>query len=326
MFLKTRFFCLLTVFALLTGAFCIPVRAAEIPKITWCTVLERDTHAVLQFETPDRYKTLIDGYELRTASMPWTVVADANGTQLTVPEGGYVYLRCFKDGQYSAEWSTYVQYGQAYMVSDAVTDVSAFYRESAAFPPNAYMTADRIIGGSVYESVQAAVQSSKYFELYDIRFLFEGATEFSVRDAAYLRFPLGDSFKRGHCKIYYNDTESKRMFQLGVTYDRTSAVCRSRGNGLYFIVDEWNGQSEIQTLAPATIGKTVNFYGFSLLIGDLNDDNAVDTSDARLALRAAVGLDDPDIFREECADIDRDGQTAPSDARSILRYSVGLQP
>ncbi len=64
----------------------------------------------------------------------------------------------------------------------------------------------------------------------------------------------------------------------------------------------------------------------AFLVGDVADnDNAVTASDARLVLRASVGLE---AFTEELkavADTDEDGTLSASDARTILRMSVGLE-
>ena len=60
-------------------------------------------------------------------------------------------------------------------------------------------------------------------------------------------------------------------------------------------------------------------------IGDVDRDGKITASDARLALRAAVGLE---IFDEETTDIadaDRDEKITASDARLILRAAVGLE-
>lgn len=62
--------------------------------------------------------------------------------------------------------------------------------------------------------------------------------------------------------------------------------------------------------------------------GDVDDDGEVTAADARLALRAAVGLEDyaPQSFPFARADYDRDGEITASDARMILRTAVALEP
>ena len=54
--------------------------------------------------------------------------------------------------------------------------------------------------------------------------------------------------------------------------------------------------------------------------GDADGDGKVTAADARLILRAAVGLEEVDLER---GDIDGDGKITSSDARSALRISVG---
>ena len=58
--------------------------------------------------------------------------------------------------------------------------------------------------------------------------------------------------------------------------------------------------------------------------GDLDDDGQITPADARIVLRAAVGLDKLTDSQKTIADINRDGMITPSDARSVLRCAVGL--
>ncbi len=64
----------------------------------------------------------------------------------------------------------------------------------------------------------------------------------------------------------------------------------------------------------------------TIIPGDVNCDGEVTAEDARLALRAAVGLEDfPEnspAFR--AADLDGSGDITAEDARAILRLAVGL--
>ena len=59
--------------------------------------------------------------------------------------------------------------------------------------------------------------------------------------------------------------------------------------------------------------------------GDADYDFRVTPEDARLTLRATVGLEDFDDAALHCADMDGDGVITPEDARRILRLSVGLK-
>ena len=62
--------------------------------------------------------------------------------------------------------------------------------------------------------------------------------------------------------------------------------------------------------------------------GDINMDGGITAADARLALRASVGLEHyaPGSEKFVLADYNQDGTVSASDARSILRAAVGLDP
>lgn len=62
-------------------------------------------------------------------------------------------------------------------------------------------------------------------------------------------------------------------------------------------------------------------------IGDVDGDKTITAGDARLALRAAVGLEAYDFNSGEykACDVDFDGQITAADARLILRAAVGLE-
>ena len=59
--------------------------------------------------------------------------------------------------------------------------------------------------------------------------------------------------------------------------------------------------------------------------GDIDGDNAVTTKDARIALRAAIGLEMLDETRTLLADVDGSGSVGTNDARLILRAAIGLE-
>ncbi len=59
--------------------------------------------------------------------------------------------------------------------------------------------------------------------------------------------------------------------------------------------------------------------------GDANLDGIVDSSDARLILRASVGLETLCLEESPYADSDCDGKITATDARFSLRFSVGLE-
>ncbi|MBE6717409.1 MAG: hypothetical protein E7573_10880 [Ruminococcaceae bacterium] len=60
-------------------------------------------------------------------------------------------------------------------------------------------------------------------------------------------------------------------------------------------------------------------------IGDINADGTVSAADARLALRASVGLEKLTDTQFKSADVNNDSKVTAADARTILRVSVGLE-
>ncbi len=319
-----RFICSFLIILCVLGCLPASASAAMPPDITWCTIESFDEYAVLHFETPAEYEGQIDGYEFRTADVDWIRVSDGQGGTLQLPNGGTVYLRCTFEGFYSAVKSMYVQFGEAYILQDNVSGASVAYRASSAFPSNAYLSADRITSGKVFEEVQQAVQASKYFELYDIYFLYAQGIPFDPKDASVIRLPLGDKLKRGYCKVWYVDEVGKRMLVLESTYDRTCVTFRSCGAGLYFVTDEWDGTSPVAGVTAPAMGSVFDFYGKNLRHGDADGDFTVTAADARLALRVSAGLESIGLTQTECADTDWDGKITAGDARTILRYSAGL--
>lgn len=61
------------------------------------------------------------------------------------------------------------------------------------------------------------------------------------------------------------------------------------------------------------------------ILGDIDGDGAIKAADARLALRASVGLETLTETQKKAADADFDGVIKAADARLILRASVGLE-
>lgn len=59
--------------------------------------------------------------------------------------------------------------------------------------------------------------------------------------------------------------------------------------------------------------------------GDVDGDGDIDVTDARAALRAAVGLEKLSPDAEKRADVNGDGKVTVADARQILRSATGLE-
>lgn len=75
-------------------------------------------------------------------------------------------------------------------------------------------------------------------------------------------------------------------------------------------------------------GSTKNILSFlylSPILGDVDVSGAITAADARLVLRASVGLETLTSDFLTRGDTDKDGKLSASDARTILRVSVGLE-
>ena len=62
-----------------------------------------------------------------------------------------------------------------------------------------------------------------------------------------------------------------------------------------------------------------------IMLGDIDGDGRISAADARLVLRAAVGLEILTEDQLKAADFDKDGKITAADARLILRKSIGLE-
>lgn len=69
---------------------------------------------------------------------------------------------------------------------------------------------------------------------------------------------------------------------------------------------------------------TCKFLDATSTLGDVNLDGKVTTTDARLALRAASGLDTLTPQQALAADVNKNGKTDTSDARKILRVASDI--
>lgn len=61
------------------------------------------------------------------------------------------------------------------------------------------------------------------------------------------------------------------------------------------------------------------------VLGDVDENGAIDAADARIILRASVGLEEITVSLVSRGDIDKDNELTSSDARTILRVAVGLE-
>lgn len=86
--------------------------------------------------------------------------------------------------------------------------------------------------------------------------------------------------------------------------------------------DENNVDIEVKN---STVTFKEKVFEKTYFAGDADIDNKVTSADARLALRASVGLETLSDVQKKISDIDKDNTVTSSDARMILRASVNLE-
>lgn len=117
-----------------------------------------------------------------------------------------------------------------------------------------------------------------------------------------------------------NDVEAYRKKRnVGFNEDSyTYAYVMVRSDGSIWAY-HFNGVGmDIPVMIKAPIGAA------SYALGDVNLDGKVTTTDARLALRAASGLDTLTPQQALAADVNKNGKTDTSDARKILRVASDI--
>lgn len=75
-------------------------------------------------------------------------------------------------------------------------------------------------------------------------------------------------------------------------------------------------------------GKVRDIFGYvysAPFLGDADESGVIDASDARLVLRASVGLEECTPSLQTRGDVDKDGKLTSADARTVLRVAVGLE-
>ena len=152
-----------------------------------------------------------------------------------------------------------------------------------------------------------------------------------VKWDAVLRFPDAVGYYEAeNYKIVVSDGKLKPVWEGTVVSDYVRAGLTGVTANLGQLAD---GTYTVQITANSpyekkgdTLTGTVTFTTPAFTPGDVNGDGAADAEDARLVLRASVGLetlpDEPAVFLG--ADMDRDGRITAADARAILRAAVGM--
>lgn len=127
--------------------------------------------------------------------------------------------------------------------------------------------------------------------------------------------------KEGKLRAVWDDTVVSDYVRAGRTGVKVNVGALE--DGVYTVKITANSPYEKQ---GQTLTGTVTLETAPVIPGDVNCDGEVNADDARLALRAAVGLEDfpADSPAFRAADMDGSGDITAEDARLILRAAVGL--
>ncbi len=143
---------------------------------------------------------------------------------------------------------------------------------------------------------------SKNYEMYDISLYKKGeAAQPETEIEIFIPIPAGMNKNRVQVYWYKDDGTLESM---NAEVRGSYAVFKTNHLSYYIICEQ---------LAPLFV------------IGDVDNNGKIESTDARLALRAAVKLETLTEAQTKAADADKDGEITSSDARLILRAAVGLE-
>ncbi len=235
-------------------------------------------------------------YDVEGHAVNFLYYKEVNGQQrLYVYDNNYpnteTYLYKAADGNvYEAPLSTF----DGALECVAIRDVETYFEEAAKADMSRFIYAK---DGAI--NVLGDVESYK-MDGYD-------------SDAGYIMYEISedmDTVQIVPLEDHATFTYCEQDVSFGLCDDDTMGLLQI---GRY---DSSTGAGEIQfTIVNAP----------ELSLGDVDNDGALTSSDARLALRAAVKLETLTDEQLKAADADKDSEITSSDARLILRAAVGLE-
>ena len=212
--------------------------------------------------------------------------------------------------------------------NDVINNISVTGKEYVSC-----LTADDIYDYTV--SIYSTGRYKMHIDLKDV----EGsaaqsglANVFDTTDKAFATIELGTTSMNVNVKLKYTDCYvecavdrrgnlTSYITHMGITFLFQQADGTYSSVMPYFDVD-----FEEEGIVYTVTTEYSNFDYDLRYVGDADCDGKVNSTDARLVLRAATNLEPftSDITVQYC-DVDGDGTLAPSDARLILRAAVNLE-
>lgn len=138
--------------------------------------------------------------------------------------------------------------------------------------------------------------------------------------------------KNGNIEHYKCSTCSKLFSDSAAKNEITDTTAKATGHSYEWVVTkpaqvgvEGEKANKCKTCGDVKETQKIPALEPQYILGDVDGDKFVKASDARLALRASVGLETLNATQKKAADADKNGEIKAADARLILRASVGLE-
>ena len=129
---------------------------------------------------------------------------------------------------------------------------------------------------------------------------------------------------RENCGMLFSDAAGKNVI--------TDATVKATGHNYEWVVTKpaevgKPGEKAYKCKVCGDVKETqkIDALESGYILGDVDMNGEVKAADARLALRASVGLETLSATQQKAADVDKSGEIKAADARLILRASVGLE-
>ena len=287
-------------------------------------LVPEDAHQILYAET-----MLNDGYGVcDNFAALFMIFARAIGLECC-PVGGKV--RAAGGGMTGHKWDVIRLKGKYYLF-DAQLENQFYVRDGA-------MTYDFFGIPPEEADWYDLSETDRYIEAFggfrqteiNVAFTFLQAEELPLMPDEPLRIEIGDVSSNvpvTKCSfLYINENVKEIPADTPMRYNPgPSLYLPPQGAG------EWTVFLRAETARGPVIVRALHYRwtggeNFFLIPGDVDTDGSVTPADARLSLRASVGLVrvEGSYLRDLIMDADADGQYTSADARLILRASVGLE-
>lgn len=272
--------------------------ASDLPEPAWVTInLQSDGSKTLTVTTPTHLIDIIEKYEYSFDSFETVRNMQKNGGEIVISSSCVFSLRYYANGECSNAYEIEITISTTLPVSSG-SGVTLLLDKKGSIPLDLKLSSYEIISGADYNRIKNSLNKNCNFKIFDVTPIL-GGTAYTPPEALSYLFPVGD-MDIEFCKLY-NVSENGQLTLIETTIDFKVLSAKTDKTGLFVVAEE---------------------PGY--LKGDINEDGKVTAVDARIALRAALKLEQLTDQQIKAADIDKNGKVTAADARLIMRISLGL--